>query len=104
MANITKHDAIFKGKGNYSEDGWIGLLIRRNTIGIYYFLENYCEIICFEHGGRFDRMVRNLFESWWINIPIFLFNLINHTEGIFLLTFGNPTEAHAEFVSKFHLV
>ena len=52
MEDVTEHDSKEEGEGDTREDGRVHLLVMRDTIGIYDFLERPDEVISFNKGRR----------------------------------------------------
>ena len=104
MTNITKHDSIQEGEGDYSEYCWIGLLVCRDSIGVDNFLEHFGELVDFKVTWRLYSMIRYKLEGGYFNILVLLLHSFDEFESVYLLTLWYPTKTHEQLVSFLELV
>lgn len=71
MTDITKHDPEKERKSHCCVEGWINLLIRRHSVGVYDLLEELSKLVCFKVSRRVELLELNLFNlklqlSWGV--------------------------------------
>jgi hypothetical protein len=71
MTDITKHDPEKKRKSDCGVEGWIYLLIRRHSVGVYDLLKELGKLVSFKVSRRVKLLELNLFNlelqlSWGV--------------------------------------
>lgn len=104
MSHISEHHTKQEGKGNACEHARVHFFVVGNTIGVDDLLEDISELIHSEQTWRLDSMTNNWTESWFFQVFVLFFHLVDGVPHVVKVSSRDPREPKQNFVFFFQFV